>query len=103
MRFYLTDDLVNLPEREKLDVKAGLIVLSLAPMDLVILNEPRYLPFSQTGGCLAVLSAVQVVQAYQRHHHKPEFLGMVERVWPRQNDYGLAGSIDASLPCHGNG
>ena len=52
VRFYSTVDLVNMLEREKLDNKAGRIALSLMRMDLVILDELGYLPFSQVGGAL---------------------------------------------------
>jgi DNA replication protein DnaC len=52
VRFYSTVDLVNILEREKRDGKAGRIALSLMRMDLVILDELGYLPFSQTGGAL---------------------------------------------------
>ena len=52
VRFYSTVDLVNVLEREKRDGKAGRIALSLMRMDLVILDELGYLPFSQTGGAL---------------------------------------------------
>jgi DNA replication protein DnaC len=52
VRFYSTVDLVNLLEREKREGKAGRIALSLMRMDLVILDELGYLPFSQAGGAL---------------------------------------------------
>ena len=52
MRFYSTVDLVNLLEKEKRDGKAGRIALSLMRMDLIILDELGYLPFSQAGGAL---------------------------------------------------
>jgi DNA replication protein DnaC len=52
VRFYSTVDLVNVLEREKRDGKAGRIALSLLRMDLVILDELGYLPFSQAGGAL---------------------------------------------------
>ena len=52
VRFYSTVDLVNVLEKEKLDGKAGRIALSLMRMDLVILDELGYLPFSQAGGAL---------------------------------------------------
>ena len=52
VRFYSTVDLVNVLEREKRDGKAGRIALSLQRMDLVILDELGYLPFSQAGGAL---------------------------------------------------
>jgi len=52
VRFYSTVDLVNALEREKHDGKAGRIALSLLRMDLIILDELGYLPFSQAGGAL---------------------------------------------------
>nr|AAC45211.1 unknown [Pseudomonas alcaligenes] len=52
VRFYSTVDLVNLLEREKHDGKAGRIAQALLRMDLVILDELGYLPFSQAGGAL---------------------------------------------------
>lgn len=52
VRFYSTVDLVNVLEREKRDGKAGRIALNLMRMDLVILDELGYLPFSQVGGTL---------------------------------------------------
>jgi len=52
VRFYSTVDLVNLLEKEKRDGKAGRIALALMRMDLVILDELGYLPFSQAGGAL---------------------------------------------------
>jgi DNA replication protein DnaC len=52
VRFYSTVDLVNALEQEKAQGKAGRIAMSLARMDLVILDELGYLPFSQAGGAL---------------------------------------------------
>jgi DNA replication protein DnaC len=52
VRFYSTVDLVNELEREKREGKAGRITLALLRMDLVILDELGYLPFSQAGGAL---------------------------------------------------
>lgn len=52
VRFYSTVDLVNALEAEKAQGKAGRIALSLVRMDLVILDELGYLPFSQSGGAL---------------------------------------------------
>lgn len=51
-RFYSTIDLVNLLEQEKAAGKAGRLAFSLLRMDLVILDELGYLPFSQAGGAL---------------------------------------------------
>ena len=52
MRFYSTVDLVNALEREKAEGRAGRISATLMHMDLVILDELGYLPFSQAGGAL---------------------------------------------------
>ncbi|MGQ5525637.1 ATP-binding protein, partial [Chitinimonas sp. PSY-7] len=52
VRFFSTVDLVNVLEREKRDGKAGRTAQTLMRMDLVILDELGYLPFSQIGGAL---------------------------------------------------
>jgi DNA replication protein DnaC len=52
VRFYSTVDLVNLLEQEKAAGKAGKLAFQLMRMDLVILDELGYLPFSQAGGAL---------------------------------------------------
>jgi DNA replication protein DnaC len=52
VRFYSTADLVNLLEQEKAAGKAGRLAFALMRMDLVILDELGYLPFSQAGGAL---------------------------------------------------
>ena len=52
VRFYSTVDLVNQLEKEKRDGKAGGIALALMRMDLIILDELGYLPFSQAAGAL---------------------------------------------------
>ena len=54
VRFYSTVDLVNALEQEKAQGKAGRIALSLLRMDLVILDELGYLPFSfhRNGTCI---------------------------------------------------
>jgi DNA replication protein DnaC len=52
VRFYSTVDLVNLLEQEKATGKAGRLAFALMRMDLVILDELGYLPFSQAGGAL---------------------------------------------------
>jgi DNA replication protein DnaC len=52
VRFHSTVDLVNALEREKAQGRAGRIAESLLRMDLVILDELGYLPFSQAGGAL---------------------------------------------------
>jgi len=52
VRFFSTVDLVNTLEQEKAAGKAGKLAFSLMRVDLVILDELGYLPFSQTGGAL---------------------------------------------------
>ena len=52
VRFFSTVDLVNAPEQEKAANKAGHLAKSLLRLDLVILDELGYLPFSSSGGAL---------------------------------------------------
>ena len=52
VRFYSTVDLVNEVEKEQREGKAGRLALALMRLDLVILDELGYLPFSQAGGAL---------------------------------------------------
>lgn len=52
VRFYSTVDLVNTLELEKAAGKQGRLAMSLMNVDLVILDELGYLPFSQAGGAL---------------------------------------------------
>jgi hypothetical protein len=52
VRFYSTVDLVNALEQEKARARPGALRTSLLRMDLVILDELGYLPFSQAGGAL---------------------------------------------------
>ena len=52
VRFYSTVDLVNALEPEKAQGRAGRIATSLLRLDLVVLDELGYLPFSQAGGAL---------------------------------------------------
>lgn len=52
VRFYSTVDLVNMLEQEKAAGKAGKLAYALMRVDLVILDELGYLPFSQAGGAL---------------------------------------------------
>jgi DNA replication protein DnaC len=52
VRFFSTVELVNALEQEKAHGKAGQLAYKLMYVDLVILDELGYLPFSQTGGAL---------------------------------------------------
>ena len=51
-RFLSTVELLNVPEQEKAAGKQGQLVFRLTHVDLVILDELGYLPFSQAGGAL---------------------------------------------------
>jgi DNA replication protein DnaC len=52
VRFYSTVELVNTLEEEKARGRAGRLAHQLMHLDLVILDELGYLPFSQSGGAL---------------------------------------------------
>ncbi len=52
VRFFSTIELVNALEQEKAKGKAGQIAETLVRLDLVILDELGYLPFSASGGAL---------------------------------------------------
>jgi len=52
VRFYSTVELVNALEQEKAQGKASRIAERLTKIDVVILDELGYLPFSQSGGAL---------------------------------------------------
>ena len=52
VRFHSTVDLVNALEQEKAAGRAGRMAQSLKNIDLLILDELGYLPFSQAGGAL---------------------------------------------------
>lgn len=52
VRFYSTVELVNALEQEKAAGRAGRLAHQLMHLDLVILDELGYLPFSQSGGAL---------------------------------------------------
>ena len=52
VRFFSTIELVNPLEQEKAKGRAGQIAESLTRLDLVILDELGYLPFSASGGAL---------------------------------------------------
>ena len=52
VRFFSTVELVNTLEQEKAHGRAGQLAYRLLYVDLVILDELGYLPFSQAGGAL---------------------------------------------------
>ena len=51
-RFFNLVDLVNQLEQEKLDGRGGKLAQQLSRLDLVVLDELGYLPFSKSGGQL---------------------------------------------------
>ncbi len=51
-KFFNLVDLVNQLEQEKLDGRGGRLAAQLARLDLVVLDELGYLPFSKVGGQL---------------------------------------------------
>jgi len=51
-RYFNVVDLVNQLEQEKLSGRGGKLAESLARLDLVVLDELGYLPFSKSGGQL---------------------------------------------------
>ncbi len=58
IRFFSTVDLVNALEQEKTANKAGQLADRLLRLDLVVLDELGYLPFSSSGGaCCFTYSA----------------------------------------------
>ena len=52
VRFFATVDLVNAREQEKAMNKAGQLAERLLRLDLIVLDELGYLPFSPSGGAL---------------------------------------------------
>lgn len=52
IRFFNAVDLVNQLEKEKQLAKAGSLAKRLIQIDAVIIDEPGYLPFPQSGGAL---------------------------------------------------
>jgi DNA replication protein DnaC len=88
VRFFSTVELVNMLEAEKAQGKAGQLAHRLMYVDLVILDEMGYLPFSQAGGALLfhLLSKL-----YER-------TSVVVTTKRRQDDHGAAGPTHPSLP-----
>ena len=96
VRFNSTVDSVNMLEREKRDGKAGRMALSLMRMDLVVLDELGYLPFSQAGGALLFhLLSKLYEQTSVVITTTPELLAVVCCIGRRQDDYGAIGSAHA--------
>ena len=103
VRLYSTVDLVNELEKEKREGKAGRIALALMRMDLVILDELGYLPFSQAGGALLF----HLLSKLYEHTSvvittNLSFSQVVERVHRCQDDHGAVGPAHPSLPHRGD-
>ena len=99
VRFFSTIELVNALEQEKAKGKAGQIAEGLTKLDLVILDELGYLPFSASGRGPAVPSAQQALRAHQRRdHHQPQLQRMGHRLWRCQDDHRLARPPHPPLP-----
>ena len=94
---------MNLLEQEKTANKAGHLAETLLRLDLVILDELGYLPFSASGGALLfhLLSKL-----YERtsvvYHHQPEFQRVGPGVRRHQDDDRVARPAHPSLPHPGN-
>ena len=81
VRFYSTVDLVNVLEREKRDGRAGRLALTLMRVDLIILDELGYLPFSQIGGALLFHLLYKL---YGKRVARPPSLTTLRRVLSRR-------------------
>ncbi len=92
VRCYSTVDLVNALEQEKAQGKARRIAASLLRLDLLILDELGYLPFSQAGGAL-------LFHLLSKLYEHTSVMITTNR---RQDDHGAAGPAHAPLPHRGD-
>ncbi len=104
VRFFSTIELVNALEQEKAKGKAGQqIAETLVRLDLLILDELGYLPFSASAGALLfhLLSKL-----YERTSviitPQPQLQRMGHRLRRRQDDDRFARPSDPPLPHPGN-
>ena len=90
--------------RRRRRARPGASPLSLLRMDLVILDELGYLPFSQAGGALLFHLLSQALRAHQRDDHdQPGLRRVVQRVRRREDDHRAARPAHAPLPHRGDG
>ena len=103
VRFFSTVELVNALEQEKSLGKAGKIAEALVKTDLVILDELGYLPFSTSGGALAVPSSEQALRAHQcDHHNQSQLQRMGNGLRGCQDDHRAPRSAHPPLPHPGD-
>ena len=103
VRFFSTIELVNALEQEKTRGKAGQIAESLTKLDLVILDELGYLPFSASGGALLfhLLSKLyERTSVIITTNLKLQRMG--HRLRRRKNDHGPSRPPHPPLPYLGN-
>ena len=102
-RFFSTVELVNALEQEKAQGKTGQIASRLVHVDLVILDELGYLPFSRLRRSFAVPSPQQTLRAHQhRHHYQSQLQRMGRRLRRCQDDDSSSRPPHPSLPHLGN-
>jgi DNA replication protein DnaC len=102
VRFYSTLDLVNLLEQEKAAGKAGKLAFALMRMDLVILDELGYLPFSLAGGALLL----HLLSKLYEHTIVVITINLTFGEWASvfgcEDDHGADGSAHAPLSYRGD-
>lgn len=116
MRFFSTVELVNALERERALGKAGKLAEMLTKVDLVILDELGYLPFSSSGGALLFhllskpyerTSLIPLVTLLRNalpgsDHHQLQLLRMGAGIGRCQKDHRAPRSAHTPLPHPGN-
>ena len=102
VRFFSTIELVNLLEAEKIQGKAGQLAHRLMYVDLVILDEMGYLPFSQPAApcCFTCYPNSTSAPAWSSPPTSPSGVG--QRLWRPQDDHCAARSPDPPLPHRGD-
>ena len=82
-------DLANLLEQEKLAGKGGVLAARLSRLDIVVLDELGYLPFSKKQRTTSVPSPLQALRAnIGTDHDEPDVWRMGPGLRGRQDDHG---------------